>query len=65
MSNSENIRVNHFPRIFWILALIVFGMLLLPVVRRFFFETGGRWLYILLFSFSTSALLTPLMILTA
>lgn len=47
------------------LSLIVFLLLLIPLVRHFFFEGLGRWLYILLFAFSTAALLTPIMIIIA
>lgn len=54
-----------FLKVFWFLSLMVFVILLIPPVRGLFFATGARWLYILLFSFSTSALLTPLMILSA
>jgi len=50
-----------FRRIFWISALIVFLVLLIPFVRYMFFEHIGRWLYIFLFAFSTSAMLTPVM----
>jgi UDP-GlcNAc:undecaprenyl-phosphate/decaprenyl-phosphate GlcNAc-1-phosphate transferase len=48
-----------FLRFFWILSLILFAFLLTPPVRSFFCEIGARWLYIMLFAFSTSALLTP------
>ncbi|MBI4633972.1 MAG: undecaprenyl/decaprenyl-phosphate alpha-N-acetylglucosaminyl 1-phosphate transferase [Deltaproteobacteria bacterium] len=54
-----------FRRIFWLLALILFFLLLLPLVRQFFFARIGRWLYILLFAASTSALLTPIMMVVA
>ena len=52
---------DHLRRLFWALAAIVFVFLLLPVVRQLFFERMGRWLYILLFSSSTAAMLTPLL----
>lgn len=61
MFSKENSWKASFRRIFWISALIVFVMLLIPPVRYMFFEHIGRWLYILLFAFSTAALLTPIM----
>ena len=48
-----------FARISWILALFIFSILLMPFSRSYFFNTMGRWLYILIFSFSVSYLLTP------
>jgi UDP-GlcNAc:undecaprenyl-phosphate GlcNAc-1-phosphate transferase len=54
-----------FLKVFWFLSLMVFVILLISPIRSLFFECGGRWLYIFLFSFSTSALLTPLMTLSA
>jgi len=48
-------------RIFYLVALAITGVLVLPFVRFHFTYTGFRWLYILLFSFSLSYLLTPLM----
>jgi len=48
-------------RIFYLVALAVFGGLLLPFFRFHFTYVGLRWLYIFLFSFSLSYLLTPLM----
>ncbi|MHB8910445.1 MAG: glycosyltransferase family 4 protein [Syntrophales bacterium] len=50
---------------YWFVALAVFSSLLLPPVRLLFFEHVGRWLYILLFAFAASALLTPIMIIIA
>ncbi|MDP2862769.1 MAG: MraY family glycosyltransferase [Desulfobacterales bacterium] len=61
MFSRENSWKASFRRIFWISALIVFILLLIPLVRYLFFEHIGRWLYILLFAFSTTALLTPIM----
>jgi UDP-GlcNAc:undecaprenyl-phosphate GlcNAc-1-phosphate transferase len=61
MFSRENSRKASFQRIFWMSALIVFLLLLIPIVRHIFFEQFGRWLYILLFAFSTAAVLTPLM----
>jgi len=43
------------------LAIILFILLLVPLVREFFFARLGRWLYIFLFGVSSSALLTPIM----
>lgn len=65
MFSRENLWKASFRRIFWALALIVFFLLLLPIVREFFFERIGRWLYILLFASSTAALLTPIMMVIA
>ncbi len=48
-------------RIVWGVSPVLFGVLLLPAVREIFFDRLGRWLYILLFALSASALLTPLM----
>jgi len=61
MFSIENSWKASFRRILWTSALIVFLMLLIPAVRHFFFDKIGRWLYILLFSFSTAALITPVM----
>jgi UDP-GlcNAc:undecaprenyl-phosphate GlcNAc-1-phosphate transferase len=52
-------------RVFYLIALVIFGALVLPFVRSHFTYTGLRWLYIFLFSFSLSYLLTPLMRLVA
>ena len=65
MFSRENMWKASFLRIFWILALILFCLLLTPAVRQLFFEHLGRWLYILLFAFSTAALLTPIMMFIA
>jgi UDP-GlcNAc:undecaprenyl-phosphate GlcNAc-1-phosphate transferase len=46
-------------RIYWLCAALMLSALLIPFVRYYFFNNIGRWLYILLFSFSVSALLTP------
>ena len=46
-------------RIYWLCASLTLFMLLIPAVRAYFFNNIGRWLYILLFSFSVSAILTP------
>ncbi|MEI6316053.1 MAG: hypothetical protein WCO89_14360, partial [Syntrophus sp. (in: bacteria)] len=43
------------------IGVTIFFTLLLPEVRLYFFNVGGRWLYILLFSFTLSLLMTPLM----
>jgi UDP-GlcNAc:undecaprenyl-phosphate GlcNAc-1-phosphate transferase len=65
MFSRENMWKVSFLRVFWILALILFCLLLTPAIRQLFFEHFGRWLYILLFAFSTAALLTPLMMFIA
>lgn len=44
------------------LGLLAVGTLLLPWVRDLFIREGVRWLYILLFSFTATFALTPLMI---
>lgn len=61
MFSNDNSWKASFRRAFWISALIVFILLLIPFVRGLFFTYIGRWLYILLFAFSVSALLTPVM----
>ena len=45
----------------WFLSLVIFVPLLLPPVRYYFFNSIGRWLYILFFSFLLSVILTPVM----
>jgi len=62
---GENRRKFSFLRVFWGVACLLFIALLTPAIRLLFFENFGRWLYILLFAFSTSALLTPLMMFIA
>jgi len=52
-------------RVFWAVACLLFIVLMTPAIRLLFFERFGRWLYILLFASSTSALLTPLMMFIA
>lgn len=47
---------------FWWLSLLYFIVLLLPPVFRFFVEVGERWVWILLFSGSTSYMLIPVVI---
>jgi len=54
-----------FRRIVWYVSLVVFAALVLPWSRSHFAELGVRWLYIFLFSFSVSAILTPVMRLIA
>ncbi|MBU4343799.1 MAG: undecaprenyl/decaprenyl-phosphate alpha-N-acetylglucosaminyl 1-phosphate transferase [Desulfobacteraceae bacterium] len=54
-----------FRRIGWCIALVIFAVLVLPWSRFYFTDLGIRWLYILLFSFSLSAILTPVMRLVA
>ncbi|MEA3280077.1 MAG: MraY family glycosyltransferase, partial [Thermodesulfobacteriota bacterium] len=41
--------------------VIMFGVLIIPYFRCYLTELGLRWLYILLFSFSLSAALTPVL----
>jgi UDP-GlcNAc:undecaprenyl-phosphate GlcNAc-1-phosphate transferase len=48
-------------RIFYFVALAIFGVLVLPFFRLYLAHMGVRWLYIFLFSVSLSYLLTPLM----
>jgi UDP-GlcNAc:undecaprenyl-phosphate GlcNAc-1-phosphate transferase len=45
----------------WYVAIFVLGVLLFPYSRACFAQMGIRWLYILLFSLSLSAVLTPVM----
>lgn len=52
-------------RIFYLVALVIFCVLVLPFFRFYFTYMGLRWLYIFLFSLSLSYLLTPLMRLVA
>ena len=42
-------------------CIILFLVLIIPYLRRHFTELGLRWLYIFLFSFSLSFILTPVM----
>jgi UDP-GlcNAc:undecaprenyl-phosphate GlcNAc-1-phosphate transferase len=42
-------------------VVIIFIVLIIPAFRRYFTHLGFRWLYILLFSFSLSYILTPVM----
>jgi UDP-GlcNAc:undecaprenyl-phosphate GlcNAc-1-phosphate transferase len=48
-------------RMFWTLSFVFFLSLMTPFIRDLFFDRFGRWLYILIFAFSTAALLTPIM----
>ena len=52
-------------RIIYPLAIIIFGILVIPFCRFYFTYRGVRWLYVFLFSLSLSYLLTPLMRLIA
>lgn len=45
----------------WYCAGVAFGILLFPYSRDYFIEAGVRWLYILIFALSLSAVLTPIM----
>jgi UDP-GlcNAc:undecaprenyl-phosphate GlcNAc-1-phosphate transferase len=49
----------------WYLSCVLFLFMVLPFGRRFFFEHVGRWVYIFLFSFSVSTILTPIVRLIA
>jgi UDP-GlcNAc:undecaprenyl-phosphate GlcNAc-1-phosphate transferase len=49
----------------YLLAIVLFGALVIPFIRFYFASMGIRWLYIFLFSLSLSYLLTPLMRLIA
>ena len=61
-SNSSRTSFRH---IVWYASLVILAALLLPWSRFYFTDFGMRWLYILLFSFSVSAILTPVMRLVA
>jgi UDP-GlcNAc:undecaprenyl-phosphate GlcNAc-1-phosphate transferase len=61
MFPEEKVRTTSFPRIFWTLSFVLFLSLITPFIRELFFERVGRWFYILLFAFSTAAMLTPIM----
>ncbi|MDO9514705.1 MAG: MraY family glycosyltransferase [Syntrophales bacterium] len=54
-----------FRDIVWYASLVILAALLLPWFRSHFTDLGVRWLYILVFSFSVSAILTPVMRLVA
>ncbi|MBW2545325.1 MAG: undecaprenyl/decaprenyl-phosphate alpha-N-acetylglucosaminyl 1-phosphate transferase [Deltaproteobacteria bacterium] len=54
-----------FRSIVWCFSLVIFAALLLPWFRSHFTYLGLRWLYIFLFSFSLSVILTPVMRLVA
>jgi UDP-GlcNAc:undecaprenyl-phosphate/decaprenyl-phosphate GlcNAc-1-phosphate transferase len=63
--SDARVNRNDFARPSWILAILVFVFLLMPFVRFYFFNNLGRWLYILIFSFSASYVLTPVARITA
>jgi UDP-GlcNAc:undecaprenyl-phosphate GlcNAc-1-phosphate transferase len=48
------------PAWYYFLALILLGLVFFPATRHFFLLTGRRWLYILVLSFSFSAMTTPI-----
>ncbi len=50
-----------YDRIIWFFSIVLFGALIIPCFRCYLTERGLRWLYILLFSFSLSAALTPVL----
>ncbi len=54
-----------FRHIVWYVSLVILAVLLLPWSRSHLADLGLRWLYIFLFSFSVSAILTPVMRLVA
>jgi len=64
MFNSNFMGIS-FRRIVWCVSCVIFAVIALPWFRFYFTDFGIRWLYILLFSFSLSALLTPIMRLIA
>lgn len=51
-------RFGSFNALWWLIGALLI-LLLLPTIRFEFLETGFRWLYIFLFSFSLSYTLTP------
>ena len=63
--SDARVNRNDFASPSWILAILVFVFLLMPFVRFYFFNNLGRWLYILIFSFSASYVLTPVARITA
>ncbi|MDY6952824.1 MAG: MraY family glycosyltransferase [Thermodesulfobacteriota bacterium] len=58
MMNHKGISLH---RIFYPVAVMIFVVLIIPYFRRYFTNSGIRWLYILVFSFSLSYILTPVM----
>jgi hypothetical protein len=48
------------PAWYYLLGLILLGIVFFPATHHFFVHTGRRWLYILVLAFSFSALTTPL-----
>jgi UDP-GlcNAc:undecaprenyl-phosphate GlcNAc-1-phosphate transferase len=48
-------------RILYPIATVVFVVLIIPFFRRYFTNSGVRWLYVFVFSFSLSYILTPVM----
>jgi UDP-GlcNAc:undecaprenyl-phosphate GlcNAc-1-phosphate transferase len=52
-------------KIIYPIAIIIFGILVIPSFRFYFTYLGIRWLYIFLFSLSISYMVTPLMRLIA
>lgn len=48
------------PAWYYLVGLILLGIVFFPATHHFFVHTGRRWLYILVLAFSFSALTTPL-----
>ncbi len=61
-SNFQGISLR---RVVWYVSFVTLAALFLPWSRSHFTDIGVRWLYIFLFSFSVSAILTPVMRLVA
>ncbi|MEJ2235277.1 MAG: MraY family glycosyltransferase, partial [Syntrophobacterales bacterium] len=48
------------PAWYYLLSLILLGIVFFPATHHFFVHTGRRWLYILVLAFSFSAMTTPI-----
>lgn len=48
------------PYLYWIAAIIVFTLFQLSPLRQIFFNHIGRWLYIFLYAFALSFVITPI-----
>jgi UDP-GlcNAc:undecaprenyl-phosphate GlcNAc-1-phosphate transferase len=48
------------PAWYYLLGLILLGIVFFPATHHFFVHTGRRWLYILVLAFSFSAMTTPI-----
>jgi len=51
-------KIGSFNALWWLIGALLI-LLLVPTIRSQFLETGFRWLYVFLFSFSVSYTLTP------